>query len=327
MNEIRFIHLNRNRWEEFENLVKKGSNVSPDRLSDLYIGLTNDLAYARTYYSGSNTTQYLNFLAQKAHQIIYQNKPVRKGRIVAFWRYDFPLAIYAVRKEILVSFLVFTLSVLIGILSNRYDKDFVRVILGDQYVDMTLANIEKGDPMAVYKQMNEIDMFLGISLNNIYVSFLAFLFGIFTALGSGFILLKNGIMLGTFQGFLAQKGYLYESLATVWIHGTLEIFAIIVAGGAGIVMGNSFIFPGTYSRLKSFQDAARKGLKIIIGLVPVFVVAGFLEGFVTRHTDFPYGIRFLIIGFSILLILFYFFIYPYQLKLKYTDYGKRNNQL
>jgi len=327
MNEIRFIHLNRKRWEEFENLVKKEANASPDRVSDLYIGLTNDLAYARTYYPGSNITQYLNFLAQKAHQIIYQNKPVKRGMIVNFWRYDFPLTIYSARKEILVSFLVFLIAALIGLLSNKYDPDFVRIILGDQYVDMTLANIEKGDPMAVYKQMNEVDMFLGISLNNIYVSFLAFVFGVFTALGSGFILLKNGIMLGTFQGFLAQHGYLNETLATVWIHGTLEIFAILVAGGAGIVMGNSFVFPGTFSRGKSFQKGARKGVKMIIGLIPVFLIAGFLEGFITRHTDFPYFIRFLIIGFSVLFILIYFVIYPYQLNLKYPDYGKRTDQL
>ena len=93
--------------------------------------------------------------------------------------------------------------------------------------------------MAVYKSMNETEMFLGITLNNIKVSFIAFVMGIFTAFGTGYILLRNGVMLGTFHAFFASHGLLTESLATIWIHGTFEIFSIIVAGAAGI--RNNFV--------------------------------------------------------------------------------------
>jgi len=140
-------------------------------------------------------------------------------------------------------------------------------------------------------------------------------------LGSGFIMLKNGIMMGAFQGFLAQKGLLLESVSSIWIHGTLEIFAIIVAGGAGIVMGNSLVFPGTYTRLQSFKKGAVKGTKMVIGLMPVFFVAAFLEGFVTRYTHIPYVLKFSIIGFSLIFIITYFFIYPKKLN-KTQNYGK-----
>src|SRR3546814_13017991 len=84
-------------------------------------------------------------------------------------------------------------------------------------------------------------------------------------------------MLGAFQFFFYQKGLLLTSVLSIWIHGTLEISAIIIAGSAGLVMGNSLLFPGTWSRLESFRRGARRGLKIVIGLVPVFITAALLE--------------------------------------------------
>jgi uncharacterized membrane protein SpoIIM required for sporulation len=321
MNEIQFAHKNKDRWEEFEHLIHYGYQSNPDKITDLYIHLTDELAYAKTYFPSTMTMQYLNGLAQKAHQIIYQNKPVKKKRILAFWHHDLPLVLHSSRKAILISFLILFTAALMGWVSNRYDPDFVRIILGDKYVNMTLSNIENGDPMAVYKSMNQVDMFLGISINNIYISFLAFITGIFTALGTGYILLTNGIMLGTFQGFLAEKGLLLESVSSIWIHGTLEIFSIIVAGAAGIIMGNSFIFPGTYSRLYSFRLGVLKGLKLVCGLIPFFLVAAFLEGFVTRYTHAPYVLKFSIIFISLLIILLYFFIYPQYVKLKEQHHG------
>lgn len=322
MNEIRFIHTNKKRWEQFEKLLSQGYSADPDKLSDLFVNLTDDLAYARTYFPGSSTEAYLNQITGKAHQIIYQGRPVKRGRMIRFWVYDFPLLIHSARKEILVSLAIFGAATLTGLVSNKYDPDFVRIILGDTYVNMTLSNIDRGDPMAVYKSMNGVNMFLGISVNNIYVSFLAYISGIFTALGTGVVLVRNGIMMGTFQGFMAQKGLLLESVSSIWIHGTLEIFAIIVAGGAGIVMGNSFLFPGTYPRLQSFRMGAVKGTRMVTGLVPVFLVAALLEGFVTRHTGMPYFARFSIIILSVIFIVAYFYIYPRSLISKYKTHGK-----
>lgn len=321
MNEIRFLHSNKSRWEEFEQLINVDYQVNPDKLSDLYVCLTDDLAYARTYFPGSRTEQYLNHLTSRVHQMIFRSQPVNRNGIVRFWINDYPLIVYSCRKEIFISIAVFVVAVLIGYVSNKYDQEFVRIILGDSYVNMTLANIDKGDPMAVYKSMNQVNMFLGISMNNIYVSFLAFVFGIFTAFGSGFILLQNGIMLGTFQGFLIQKGLFLESVSTIWIHGTIEIFAITVAGAAGIAMGNSFVFPGTYTRLHSFRMGTLKGIKLVTGLIPFFIAAAFLEGFVTRYTSAPYLLKFSIIGVSLIIIIYYFFIYPKKLNSKSLSYG------
>jgi uncharacterized membrane protein SpoIIM required for sporulation len=313
MNEIQFLHKNMKKWEAFEALLDNNNHIKPDEVSDMFISLTDDLAYSRTYFPNAKATQYLNQLTQKVHRIIYQNQPNNKNRIKTFWASEFPLLIYSSRKEIFVSFIILVISVLIGIISNRYDSGFSRIILGDGYINMSLANIQKGDPLAVYKSMNQVDMFLGITVNNIRVSFMAFAMGIFTPIGAGFIMLKNGVMLGTFHSFLAEQGFLLDSIATIWVHGTFEIFAITVAGGAGIVIGNSIIFPKTYSRIESFRLGAVRGSKMVIGLVPVFIVAGFLEGFVTRYTQSPYFVRFAIILFSLSTIIYYFYFYPIQL--------------
>ena len=313
MNEIQFLHRNIKKWEDFEALLDNKNQANPDKVSELFINLTDDLAYSRTYFPHAKATQFLNQLTQKAHRQIYQNQPLNKNRIKEFWVSEFPLLIYAARKEVLVSFTILVIAVLIGIISNKYDSGFTRIILGDSYVNMSLSNIQKGDPLAVYKNMNQVDMFLGITLNNIRVSFFAFVMGIFTPLGTGFIILKNGVLLGTFHSFLAEQGFLLDSIATIWVHGTYEIFAITVAGGAGIVIGNSIVFPKTYSRIDSFRRGAVQGSKMVIGLIPVFIVAGFLEGFVTRYTQAPYFVRFAIILFSLLSIIYYFYIYPSQL--------------
>lgn len=322
MNEIQFLHRNIKKWEDFEALLDNKHQANPDKVSELFINLTDDLAYSRTYFPQAKATQFLNQLTQKAHRVIYQNQPVHKNRMKTFWVSEFPLLIYHSRKEVFISFLILVVSVLIGILSNKYDSGFTRIIMGDSYVNMSLSNIQNGDPLAVYKSMNQADMFLGITFNNIRVSFIAFVMGLFTPLGTGFVMLKNGVMLGTFHSFLAEHGFLLESIATIWVHGTYEIFAIIVAGGAGIVIGNSIIFPKTFSRIDSFRQGAVRGSKMVIGLVPVFVMAGFLESFVTRYTEAPYFVRFAIILLSMLSILYYFYLYPIQL-LKKLNHDKK----
>ncbi|MEQ9440746.1 MAG: stage II sporulation protein M [Cyclobacteriaceae bacterium] len=310
MREAAFVKQRLEKWETFDALLSQKRSVNPDQLSAYFVELTDDLAYANTYYPHSNTTLYLNNLASKVHQKIYQNKREDRNRFVRFWKEELPLLFYQARKPLLYSFIIFGISVLIGIVSTAHDETFTRLILGDSYVNMTLDNIAQGDPMRVYKESKQTDMFFAITFNNIRVSFYAFAAGVLLSVGTGFILLQNGIMLGAFQYFFYQQGLLAESALTIWIHGTIEISSIIIAGGAGLVMGNSILFPGTYPRLISFQQGARKGAKMVMGLVPLFIIAGFLESFVTRLTGLPAAIKLFIIGSSIFLVLYYFVFYP-----------------
>jgi uncharacterized membrane protein SpoIIM required for sporulation len=208
---------------------------------------------------------------------------------------------------------IFSISILIGAFSSAHDESFARLILGDAYINMTEANIENDDPMAVYKDAKQIDMFFGITLNNIRVSFLAFAAGVLASFGTAFLLFQNGLMLGAFQYFFFKKGLLLTSALTIWVHGTLEISSIVIAGGAGLVVGNSILFPRSFSRMDSFRKGAKNGVKIVVGLVPLFIIAGFLESFVTRLTDIPDIGKFLIIGISAAFIIYYFIIYPIKI--------------
>lgn len=312
MKEVTFLQQNAPRWEQIEtSLQNKETNLSADELGDLFIHLSNDLAYAKTNYPKSKTTQYLNELTLKIHQLIYKNKKEPTKRWYTFWVYEVPEILYENRRCILYSFLFFFVSFLIGMLSAANDSTFVNLILGDEYVQMTKTNIKNGDPMAVYKKMSQTEMFLYITFNNVRVAFNTFILGIALSVGTVFILFYNGVMVGAFQYFFFEFGVLKQSLLTIWIHGTLEMSSIIMAGAAGLIMGNSILFPGTYSRLTSFKMGAIKGLKVVMALVPIFIVAGFLEGFVTRHTNMPLWLSLFIIFGSLIFVLFYFIYYPY----------------
>lgn len=308
MREAVFLRQNEVRWKHYEQPA-----AGPEELAARFVALTDDLAYAQTFYPGSPTTRYLNDLTARQHQALYKNKPESTGRFADFWRHELPLLVARHHRTLAWSLLLFSLFTAIGALSAAYDDTFVRVVLGDAYVNRTLENIERGDPMAIYKSSSEAPMFLFITLNNIYVALMTYALGATLGLGTVWALFRNGVMLGSFQYFFYQKGLLLPSVLTIWIHGTLEISAIVLAGGAGLVMGRGVLFPGTYSRVESFRQAARDGLKLAVGLVPIFITAGFLEGFVTRHTEMPLTMSLLIIGLSAAFIIWYFIVYPRRL--------------
>ena len=324
MKEAVFVRQNRGKWKRYEDCLKQIGQQSPDALADIYIDITNDLSFAQSHYPNSRIYLYLNSLSVRLHQFINRKKKEKFSRVFTYWKQEVPIVMYNARKEFLYSFLIFAVSVLIGVFSTANDDGFSRLILSDRYVNMTLQNITNGDPMAVYKDSHSGIMFLGITMNNVFVSFNVFIMGIFTSITSAYILIKNGIMLGCFQYFFYEHGLLKESFLTIWIHGTLEISAIIIAGAAGITMGNGWLFPGTYSRIVSFRRSAQRGMKIIIGTIPIFIVAGFLESFVTRHTEFPNFIRAAIILLSLSFVIYYYIIYPKKVTIKQYNYDKSN---
>ncbi len=312
MKEALFIKINKKDWVEIEKKLR-ADRPAPDLLTEYFVRLTDDLSFVKTNFPNSNTHIYLNELASKVYQLIYKNKREPSNRFVRFWKYEFPQVMYESRKELLYSFIIFGVSVLIGVFSSYMNEDFVRLILGDAYVNMTLENIENEDPMAVYKDANKMNMLLGITINNIFVSFRVFAYGLLFSVGTAFVLVRNGIMLGSFQYFFHSKGLLLTSALTIWIHGAIEISSIVVAGAAGLVIGNSFMFPGTYTRLESFRRGAKRGLKIVIGLVPLFIVAGFLESYVTRLTELPDFVKILIIATTFSGVVYYCVFCPIQL--------------
>jgi uncharacterized membrane protein SpoIIM required for sporulation len=311
MREAAFVKQNKERWEEFEKIVKHQQVAAPDRLAELFIQVTDDLSFARTKYPRTRTESYLNSLAAKVHLHIYKNKREDKSRFVAFWKHEVPEAVYEARKPLLYSFIIFLIAAGMGAVSTYFDDTFVRIILGDNYVNMTLENIGDGNATGVYGQMDQMVMFMYITWNNVMVSFNIFVSGILASIGTGYQLFTNALMVGTFITFFYRENQLTQALPVIMLHGTIELSSIVIAAAAGFTMGNSIIFPGTYSRLESFKIGAKRGVKIIVGLVPFFVIAGFIESFVTRYAFMHWGFKLLIIALSACLMIFYFVIYPY----------------
>lgn len=316
MREAAFVQRNKEKWQRLEQVLAHGNKgLSADETTSLYIELTDDLSYARTFFPGTPVAGYLNELAVGLHQHVHRSQKTGGGRVITFWTKELPLVLAATRKQLLISAAVFFTACLIGAVSAHHDDTFTRLIMGDGYVNMTLENIKNGKPMNVYGTTPEMDMFFAITLNNIMVSFFAFALGVVFSYGTWLMLMYNGVMLGCFQYFMYQQGVLRESVLSIWIHGTIEISSIVIAGAAGIVMGNGLLFPGTFTRLTSFMRSAQRGLKIVIGLVPCFILAGFLESFVTRHSPemYPWASAAIILG-SLAFIILYFIVYPFHVE-------------
>jgi uncharacterized membrane protein SpoIIM required for sporulation len=308
--ETRFISQNKEKWRESEALLE-AARKNPGKLSELFTQVIDDLSYSRTYYRNRSVRVYLNKIAREYFSIIYGNQRGKRGRFKMFWIDELPQIIIHSKVPLLISLVVFLLSVAVGVFSSIHDPEFTSTILGPNYVEMTKSNIEQGDPMAIYKKGHQVDMFLGITLNNMMVAFKAYVFGVLLSIGTIVIIISNGVMVGCFQYFFIQRDLFVESALTIWLHGTLEMSSFVIAGGAGLTLGSGLLFPGTYSRLQAFQISAIRSLKLMMSIAPILIAAALIESFLTRYTEVPDFVRILLIMMSATFIVGYYIIYPW----------------
>jgi uncharacterized membrane protein SpoIIM required for sporulation len=330
LREALFIKKNADKWETYQHQPAK----DPDEVAERFITLIDDLSYAKTFYPRSKVTRWVNGIAASIYQSIYSNRKEKYSRFFAFWKYELPLLFGKYRRIFLFTGFVFALFTAIGFFSSQQDPDFVRGILGDNYVRMTEQNIAKGDPFGVYKDNNPFSMFARIAYNNIFVSFLIFIKGLTLGIFTFFDLWNNGIMLGSFQQMFFASGLGLKSVLVVWIHGTIEISSIIIAGASGFILANGIMFPGTYTRRQSFRRGAKDALKILICLIPFFIIAAFLESYIThlmseqfdKEPDgMPAWVSVCILAGSLIFMVWYFIVYPVQLGRKGIYKGKNND--
>ena len=317
MREVAFIKQNKEKWLEFEQAIFGKLKKNPDDLASLYIHLVNDLSYAQTYFPKSKTVVYLNHLASQTYQKIYKTKREDTNKLIYFFKTEVPLLVYQYKRYVLYAFLIFGILTAIGAISAKNDDSFVRLILGDAYVNMSLENIKDGNPVAVYKSGSNWGSFIGITFNNLRVGALSYFFGIFLGFGTFYILLNNCIMLGSFQYFFYKEGVFWESVRGIWIHGSMEIFAMVIEAAAGFALGASILFPNTYSRFNSFKIGFKNTFKIFLSTMPFTIIAGFLEGFITRYSiDMPHYLSVFIILSTLSAIGYYYLVYPFIVQKK-----------
>lgn len=307
-----FIKKNKDKW----NRIQQQPAADADQMAEDFTELVNDLGYAKTFYPGSKVTQYVNGQASKIYLSIYKNRKEESNRLVTFWKYDVPLTIRKHHRVIFLMFLIFLVFFAVGYFSSKSDPAFVRQMLGDEYVDKTMENIENNNPFGIYQSGNSFWLWIAIMINNIKVSLFYFFEGIVFGFLSVIAIMKEAVRLGAFYEMFFAKGLGLQFFLAVMIHGTLEIWSIIVSGAAGVVLGMGLLFPGTKKRIDSFKTAAKDGVKIIIGTIPVFMVAAFFEGFVTRHYKMHWIFSSSILFASLAFIIWYFIVYPVRLQKK-----------
>lgn len=296
MRESSFIEQNKEKWIEFEDALK-GNVTNPEKIGELFIGITDDLSYARTFYPNRSVRVYLNNLSQRIFHILYKKRTGGRARFWKFWSEDLPAVMYSVRYELLVSFLIFGMCMLIGWMTAAHGA--------------SAPAYYKRDFMEYYRENTEVDFFLGVTINNIRIAFMTFVTGVFLGVGTLFFIMSNGVFVGMVLRWLHDLDYLGEASMSLWLHGAMEISAIIIAGAAGLTLGRGLALPGTFPRMTSFLFSARRGITIMMAAVPLFLMAGFIEGFLTRHREVPDPIRLTIIFTSLAFIIWFFVIYPF----------------
>ncbi|MGZ5219395.1 MAG: stage II sporulation protein M [Chitinophagaceae bacterium] len=309
MREALFIKKNRDRWLKNQHIPAQDA----DEMAKDFTQLVDDLAYAKTFYPSSKVTQYINSEASKIYLSIYKNRKEESNRLIDFWKYDLPLTIRKHHRTVLFAFILFLIFFSIGFFVSRQDEEVARGFFGDGYVDRTLENIEKGNPFGIYEAGNPILSWLHLMIHNIRVALLMFASGIFAGIPSLYFLAQNAAMVGIFDQFFAAKGLGLQFFLVVFVHGTLELTAIIISGAAGLILGKSFLFPGTIKRIDALKRGAKDGVKIMIGLMPVFALAAFFEGFITRLYNDVSILTTVITSLSVVFVIWYFVIYPVRL--------------
>jgi len=322
MREGMFIKKNVDKWNRYQ----QEKINDPDEMAERFVTLVDDLSYAKTFYPQSKATRWINGIAAGIYLSIYKNKKEKYSKLFRFWKYELPFLFKKYHKILLFTFLMFVAFVFIGVFSSMKEESFIRGVLGDGYVDMTEENISKGDPFGVYKSDNPFSMFVFIAMNNTFIAFLMAIGGLLAGVLTLNLLWNNGLMLGCFQYLFFAKDLGIKSVMVIWIHGTLEMLALVIASTAGFMIANSMLFPGTFSRWISLKRGIKDALKIMLVLVPVFIIAAFFETYVTHlmsntydkenNAGLPVWVSALILAASLSFILWYFVIYPIRLHKK-----------
>ncbi len=282
-----FISIREQRWSELESLLKRArrrrigrlSGEEIMRLGKLYRLSAADLALAVRYFPRDRMTIYLNALVRRAHPIVYQSTAGSRRQILEFWRYGFPATYRRLGAYTAAAFGITAVSALLAAAAVIYQSSNADLLLGSTQAESLRSVMSAHHLWMGANTANHSVAANFIMLNNIQVAFLAFVGGIVFGLGTVYILASNGISLGAIAAMVAQYGLSRQFWSFVVPHGVIELSVIFMAGGAGLFLGDALLRPGLKTRARSLTSSARTAVLLIIGCVPLLVIAGTIEGF------------------------------------------------
>ena len=277
-----FIAKKQETWNELEALLNRSRGASAgqlNRLGYLYRRVTSDLAVARRDFPQDPCVPYLNALASRAHAAVYQTSPFKRGTLRQFLLFGFPKVFRENLNFIGAAFLMFVLSFAAAYWIALSTPELAEQIVPERFVSH-IKKLEDGAwNNTAAENRNLFASF--VMTNNIRVAFFAFAGGIVFMVGSVYILVLNGIVIGAIAGLCHANGVALALWSFVSPHGYIELTTIFIADGAGLKLGYALIGPSFFPRKRTLTDAARTAIQLLGGCVALLVVAGIIEGFVS----------------------------------------------
>ena len=272
-------------WERLETLLRsarrRGHRLAPDELVELgalYRRATSDLAIARRDMPRERVTAYLEQLVARAHPAVYRGRRGELTSVFRFFTVTFPRAFRDAEPYTAAAFAAFFVPFLAAIVVTQLDPVAGRVILPPSEV---VDKLEHGQSWLTIEGGQRALAASAIMTNNIQVAFLAFSSGVLFGIGTVLVLAWNGLNIGAVAGLAGVYGLGPVLAAFVAAHGGIELSVIFIAGGAGMRLGHALIAPGLLPRRVALTRAAHRAVVLLGGCVPLLVVAGVLEGFVS----------------------------------------------
>ncbi len=307
--EIDYIAKNRYRWDRLEELLrKKKRNFDEIReLGNLYLSISDDLSFCQTNFPDSDITRYLNHLVRNCQVIFFRRDKTRMRAVLDFLSSGFPRLIFELRYYIAVSGAFFTLSLALSFGFVQKNIMMGEIFLPEQMYDMAVRDLELRRQFGNFDAIPEVQrsaLSLYVWFNNSIVAMNCFVLGITLGLGTAYILFFNGTMLGALCAVYYKNGHLPDFSSLIMVHGSLELSAIVIAGGAGLALGMSVIRPGRLSRVDALRKEALRSLKVLAGVIVLLFIAGLVEGLITP-LKLPLYARIIIALVNITLLMLY----------------------
>ena len=280
-----FVSPRKGEWQRLEQLLararrKQMAALSADEIMEmgyLYRRAVADLAIARRDLPHDRVCLYLNQLVARAHGIVYRSEASDWRRILNFFRRGFPALFRETLPYTALAFAVFMLAALAAFLAV-------------QFVPASIPYLVPADILSTVKQQQmwteniplPSSLLAGVIMaNNIQVALLAFGGGAFFGLLTFYIMLTNGLSIGAIGSICATYGLSMRLWSFVAPHGVIELTVIFIAGGCGLRIGHALLRPGLHTRMDALRQAAHQVVRLLFGCVPLLVIAGTIEGFIS----------------------------------------------
>lgn len=293
MDERIFVSGSRATWERLAASVAAAraegvATMGVERLRQMhedYRQSAADLAYAQTHFPGTETAAFLNRLIAEAHGELYGAAPRRLAAMWAFFARGYPRLVRRNVRPIALAAAILFGAVALGYLLAFVDYPLARLFLPQMYRDLAGDPTEQGARQAqnVLATLAPI-LSAGITVNNIQVSLIAFAGGMTFGVMTVYSMFQNGMLLGVLAGVFTKAGQALPFWSLIVPHGALELPAIVLAGGAGLMLGRALLFPGDLPRIEALRRVSGEAVRIVLGTIPLFMVAGIVEGFVTPRS-------------------------------------------